>query len=49
MSDCSTSEHVHDGRVNFLGAVILLFFLFDLPFNFLAAEVVRLIQLFVLG
>ncbi len=32
-------EHVHDGKVNLLGTVFF-FFSFDLPFNFLAAEVV---------
>jgi hypothetical protein len=40
MSGYGMSEHVHDGRVNFLGLVLLIFFSFDLPFNFLAAEVV---------
>jgi hypothetical protein len=48
MSGCGTSEHVHDGRVNFLGLVFLLFFSFNLPFNFLAVEVVSLHRLFIL-
>ncbi len=34
------SEHVDDGKVNFLGLVLLLLFTFNLSFNFLAVEFV---------